>query len=84
MNEEPVAVNQIAVNQRKSMPNDTAESWSVPWHTLQKTLADAFGCNAPVHPLAAPKRASSSAKAVAGNWLVKARGLWPPAAVDAR
>jgi hypothetical protein len=66
------------------MPNHPVESWSVPWQTLQKTLADALGGNAPIHPLAARKRAAAPTRAVASNWLVKAQRLGLPAALDAR
>jgi hypothetical protein len=74
------------MNPIESTPIDAVESWSVPWHTLQKTLADAVGGNAPLHPLAARKRAPVTTRAVAGNWLVKAQhlGLSLPIALNVR
>ncbi len=60
------------MNQREFMPNDTVESWSVPWHTLQKTLAEALGGEAPMHPLAARKLTAVPPRGAASNWLVKA------------
>lgn len=59
---------------QQSLPNDVVESWSTPWHELQKTLVEAFGGNAPIHPLAARKRAVASGRSNGGNWLLKARG----------
>jgi hypothetical protein len=66
------------------MSIDTVESWSAPWHRLQKTLANASGGSAPIHPLAVRKRGAVPTRPVASNWLVKAQRLTIPVALEPR
>jgi len=57
--------------------NDTFELWSLPWHDLQRSLAQRVG-GEPVRPsrLRAQRAASPRAVAgLAGNWLSRARSL---------
>lgn len=54
--------------------NDIFELWSLPWHALQRSLADGFGtetsASGPVHPLTS---GSDIAAPGAANWLMRAR-----------
>jgi hypothetical protein len=60
--------------------NDMAEVWSLPWHELQRRLAEGPGpaaphaiTNAAVHATANPRCAGSrNVGAPAGNWLTRA------------
>ena len=54
--------------------NKTVEVWSMPWHELQRSLAEAFGTEAIEKSVAAPKsRRAHVPTAAAVNWLVRAR-----------
>jgi hypothetical protein len=46
------------------------ELWSLPWHDLQRSLAESYGTEGNLKP-----KGSNSRNAVrpAGNWLVRAR-----------
>jgi hypothetical protein len=59
--------------------NDVLEFWSLPWHTLQRSLANGFGAEA--GEVATPASASrgTAAPGANGTWLARARkGLRPP------
>jgi hypothetical protein len=65
--------------------NEIVEFWSLPWHALQRTLANGFGAVAPASPSAgsmswrcAPTQASG------GSWLARARGRMAPLPEAAR
>lgn len=45
------------------------ENWSLPWQTLQRSLAEAFGAQAE----ASSRVALKSVNLPASNWLVRAR-----------
>ena len=54
--------------------NKTIEVWSMPWHALQRNLAEAFGTQAIGKPAAAPKSPRTHVPtAAAVSWLVRAR-----------
>jgi len=62
--------------------NDIFEFWSLPWHALQRSLANGFGAEA--HGSAAPGAKSFGFAATAstgGSWLARARLQMPPAQV---
>jgi hypothetical protein len=52
--------------------NDTCEMWSLPWHALQRNLANGIGGDAIVH-FAAAFRADNVSSAAANSWLGRAR-----------
>lgn len=53
--------------------NKTVEVWSMPWHALQRNLAESFGTQAG-KPVAAPKYPRTHVPtAAAVSWLVRAR-----------
>jgi len=55
--------------------NDILELWSVPWHALQKNLAEAFDAGVAVDGVGTSIAALQSAdaqKAGAGSWLGRA------------
>jgi hypothetical protein len=54
--------------------NDTCEMWSLPWHALQRNLANGIGGDATVYSAAMVKAVSVQSAAVAANsWLGRAR-----------
>ncbi len=57
--------------------NDEPAGWSVPWHELQRSLADSFGVQggAPATTGWQSRRPADAgcAPASAGSWLVRAR-----------
>jgi hypothetical protein len=54
--------------------NDIFELWSLPWHALQRSLAETFGAEANVNSAAGGKPSNAhSVPAAASSWLVRAR-----------
>ncbi len=46
--------------------NDMLELWSIPWHALQRSLAEAFGVEAPAAAATGRVLAASDARAESG------------------
>jgi hypothetical protein len=65
--------------------NEIFESWSLPWHQLQRQLAEPFGAAATAASLAfdskylTSKSSRTAAPGAASSWLARARGAVPPA-----
>jgi len=54
--------------------NDIFELWSLPWHALQRSLAEAFGAESAVHAASTSKSSiSRNLPTPTGSWLVRAR-----------
>ena len=56
--------------------NDACEMWSLPWHSLQRSLADTF--------TAVPVARQTPMTACAGSWLARARTRTAPTLAAAR
>jgi hypothetical protein len=54
--------------------NDIGELWSLPWHSLQSSVAERFGI---VTALNGPSRCARAAAPVTANWLMRALTLAP-------
>jgi len=54
--------------------NDVCELWSLPWHSVQSSVAESFGIVTVLDPSARGARASASSTA---NWLMRALSLPP-------
>jgi hypothetical protein len=53
--------------------NDISELWSLPWHALQRSLAETFGAE-PTVAVAKPRPLNPQNISLStGNWLVRAR-----------
>jgi hypothetical protein len=63
--------------------NDTCEMWSLPWHALQRNLANGIGGDAIVH-FAGSVRAVNVASPAANSWLGRARRQEAPLSRQAR
>jgi hypothetical protein len=61
--------------------NDIFEFWSLPWHALQKSLANGFGEGAAgsAAPASASSRFGVAAPSTPGSWLARARSGLPQA-----
>jgi hypothetical protein len=54
--------------------NDIFELWSLPWHALQRSLAETFGAESAVHSAFTSKSLNSrNLPTPASSWLVRAR-----------
>ncbi len=54
--------------------NEIVEVWSMPWHSLQRSLAETFGTDVNGKSVAAPKPSQAHVPtAAAVSWLVRAR-----------
>ena len=67
--------------------NEMLESWSLPWHTLQRSLAQARGGVGAEGPAVVNFKSLANARtsaAAAGSWLARARDAAPRALQSAR
>jgi hypothetical protein len=65
--------------------NDLDELWSLPWHALQRRLAEAYRPEAtPATPAAIRRSRNERNDATAGSWLVRARSIAASAAIASR
>ncbi len=55
--------------------NEMFEMWSLPWHALQRSLADAFGADTDIGAVSTSKPIAGHAQnvPVAASWLARAR-----------
>jgi hypothetical protein len=54
--------------------SDESELWSLPWHALQRSLANGFGAQTAVAAPSAIRLSDAKFKAAAsGSWLMRAR-----------
>lgn len=53
--------------------HEMLENWSLPWQTLQRSLAEAFRAEAELTSRSAVKTPTSSRSGSAASWLVRAR-----------
>jgi len=54
--------------------NNMSESWSIPWHALQRRLAETFGPAINRGSSTTPKSLRSQVSTACGsNWIVRAR-----------
>ena len=63
--------------------NEVLELWSLPWHTLQRKLAEPFGAAAAAAHMAfdakyLSSQSSGAAAPAGGSWLARARRAVPP------
>jgi len=64
--------------------NEIFELWSLPWHALQRSLANGFVADASIGEPASPARLGHGDPAArAGSWLARARSVAPPASAQA-
>src|ERR1700675_3767840 len=53
--------------------HEVFENWSLPWHALQRSLAEAFGADTQQNSPAKPQSLNSRKTAPATSWLLRAR-----------
>jgi hypothetical protein len=56
------------------MMNDVLEFWSLPWHTLQRSLANGFGAEASEVTTPGSTFHGAATPGASGTWLARARG----------
>jgi len=57
--------------------NDEFEIWSVPWHAMQRRVANGFGAEAAARAATIPRGSGARGAAPAGSWLARALGIGP-------